>query len=295
MSETPKEKLNKTFQSTVAKLAQDMPLLMHGAGDVLPNEVHPDTAGLLAALTTHYIEQLVVAAIDAHQMARDNNSIRKEPWLPPPAFQKSLQPSIPSPPEPVLPPHQRHHGDKQKQQQHHTRKRKLRSVAQYWDEPLPEPKIVTGEVMTDSTKKDEQKEDVDQWVGVAGVDLFHDRTRSAYVQAPAALSTQSFVFPLCHDTYTYGRIVEQQTFKQHSLEPVLVDRVVMEMVQAEGQQKHAKALKAKANKKKKPRDGSGNVSDPEDDDGDVSVDDEDENDIPMWPGLDSLISFYSRN
>lgn len=39
MSETPKEKLNKTYQSTAANLEQDMPLLLHGGGDVMPNEV----------------------------------------------------------------------------------------------------------------------------------------------------------------------------------------------------------------------------------------------------------------
>ncbi len=283
---TPKEKLNQAFQSTVAKLVQDMPLLMHGAGDVVPNEVNPDTAALLAALTTHYMEQLVEAAIDAHQMSRDNNTVRKDPHLPARSFPKSLQPPSPPPPEAVFPPYPHNIGDK-----HTTNKRKRRSIIQYWDEPLPEPKIGDETVNHESPP-----EDLDTWVGLAGVDFFHDRTRIAYVQAPAALTTQSFIFPLCHDTYIYGRIVEQQAFKQ-SLEPVLVDRVVMEMVQTEGQQQHARAQKknkmgANNNKKKQQeKDNSGNASDPEDEDGDLSVDDEEEKDIPTWPGLDSLIPF----
>ncbi|GAX21331.1 hypothetical protein FisN_1Lh167 [Fistulifera solaris] len=265
-----------------------MPLLMHGAGDVVPNEVNPDTAALLAALTTHYMEQLVQAAIDAHQMSRDNNS--KDPSLPPRSLQKSLQPPLPSPPEPVFPRHLYNSLDNQT-----THKRKRRSTIQYWDEPLPEPKIGDETVRNESSSSSSPPEDADTWVGLAGVDFFHDRTRMAYVQAPAALTTQSFIFPLCHDTYTYGRIVEQQAFKQ-SLEPVLVDRVVMEMVQAEGQQQHARALKknktgANNNKKKNHQEKDGNASDPEDEDGDLSVDEEEEKDIPTWPGLDSIIPF----
>ncbi|GAX12237.1 hypothetical protein FisN_1Hh167 [Fistulifera solaris] len=278
---TPKEKLNQAFQSTVAKLVQDMPLLMHGAGDVMPNEVNPDTTALLAALTTHYMEQLVEAAIDAHQMSRHNNT--QDPSLPPGSFRKSLLPPLPSPPEPAFPRHPHNSFDT-----HTTHKRKRRSTIQYWDEPLPEPKI------GDENHETPPPEDADTWVGLAGVDFFHDRTRMAYVQAPAALTTQSFIFPLCHDTYTYGRIVEQQAFQQ-SLEPVLVDRVVMEMVQAEGQQQHARALKKNKtgvnNKKKKQVEKDGNASDPDDEDGDLSVDEEEEKDIPTWPGLDSLILF----
>lgn len=256
-----------------------MPMLMHGAGDVQPKDVNPDTAVLVAALTTHYIEKLVEAAIDAHQMSRDNSAVRKEPLLPPPAFQKSLQPPIPPPPETSR--HANVEND-------HSRKRKRRSNVQYWDEPLPEPKIA-GQDKAQNTDIDDYEED--KWVGLAGVDLFYNRTRSAYVQGPAVLSTQSFIFPVCHDTYMYGRIIEQQTFKK-SLEPVLIDRVVTETVQAEGQQRHARALKKK--KRQRDKDSSGNTSDPEEEDGDLSVDEEDEKDIPVWPGLESLIPFYSE-
>lgn len=277
MSKAPKEKMKEAFQTTVAKLVQDMSLLMHGAGDVQPKEVNPATAMLVAALTTHYIEKLVEAAIDAHKMSRDNSTVRKDPLLPPPPFQKSLQPQVPPPPKSVP-------------ETSHSQKRRSRSNVQYWDEPLPGPRIAGRVTMPNKDDNDDEPHQ-DKWVGIAGVDLFYNQTRNAYVQGPAVLSTQSFIFPLCHDTYTYGRILEQQSFKK-ALEPVLVDRVVTETVQAEGQQHHAKARKKK--KRKRQRESMGNTSDPEEDDGDVSADDEYEKEIPMWPGLDSLLPFDSE-
>lgn len=286
MSRTPKEKLNEKFQSTVAKLAQDMPLLMHGAGDVQSKEVNPDTAMLVAALTTHYIEKLVEAAIDAHQMSRDNRIVREDPLLPPPAYRKSLQPPFPPPPESSQ--YNSISSNKNEDEENkQSRKRKYRSTIQYWDEPLPEPKIAGQETISKKNENDEVEED--KWVGLAGVDLFYNRTRSAYVQGPAVLSTQSFIFPVCHDTYTYGRILEQQAFKQ-SLEPVLFDPIVTELIQVEGQQQHARKTKKKKKSPEK-KSSNGDVSDPEEDDGDASVDEETEKDIPEWPGLEGLIPF----
>lgn len=121
--------------------------------------------------------------LSRHQLAHGS----KEPWLPPPAFQNSLQP-------PTLSPSSLASSQRQT------------SVAQCWDEPLPEPKIMAGEFIQERRLTARRCGPVGR---CCDVDLFRNRTRSAYVQPSAALSTQSFIAPLCHDTYTYGRIVEQ--------------------------------------------------------------------------------------
>ena len=71
MSFTPLHADEKDFEDAVEAIAPDMPLLMHGCGDVAPSDVNPETARLVAQLTVKHISELVDAAVDAHHILTD--------------------------------------------------------------------------------------------------------------------------------------------------------------------------------------------------------------------------------
>ena len=272
---SPRQLINQAFDKAVASIAPDIPYLMHGAGDVVPSEVLPSTAQLVAALTVQYMAKLVDAAIDAHEMLQGSSVVS----LPPPSVQRSRQPPIPPPPRPkpllaetdavTLP------------------KKRRRARDDYWDEPLPEPKIrnktnkdSTTAHRNDSSSSAATKPHIDEWVGLAGVDFQERRARAAYVQGPAALSTQSFLFPICHDVYTYGRVRQVQASRL-SLAPLLQDPVLTELVRAEGKSKHAPAT-------------AGRATDPEEENDDANDEDasDNEEERPVWPGLEDILPVY---
>jgi hypothetical protein len=283
---SPKDLLDKAYQEAVASIAHDVPLLMHGAGDVDTSNVDGATARLVAALTVEYMQKLTDAALDSHQMLLD--SVTTCP-LPPPQFVRSRKPPVPPPPpSPVRDSKEKDKKDKAGNTVAEAlppKKKQRRATDEFWDEPLPAYKI-KGQPSTNpsqSAADEDSTVHVDKWVGLAGVDLLEHRARSAYVQGPAAaLSTQSFIFPVCHDVYTYARIIEAQAVTR-SLMPLLVDPVLAELVRVEGKQEHKK----KPKKKKK----SGNTSDPEEDDGEASAE-EDDGEVPCWPGLEDILPVY---
>lgn len=288
-SASPREMFNTAFQEAVTSFARDMPQLMHGAGDVDPSHVQPETAQLVAALTAQYLQKLTQAALESHEMLHDGDGKSSTSYpLPPPPFPHSRQPQRPRSPtgaELVAAPTSTTKKDSKKNDKtshlspapfpEKKKKRKERG----WDEPLPEPKIRNAAgataTATNTTNKlpalppPDEKVHVDEWVGAAGVDLLEHRARSVYVQG--VLNTSSFIFPLCHDVYTYNRITEAQSFKR-SLKPLLIDPVVTELVRVE-------------TKKKKDR-----TSDPEEED--EASEEEDQGEVPMWPGLEDLLPIY---
>jgi hypothetical protein len=271
--------LTDAFRKVVDSISRDMPLLMHGSGDVPPAQVNPATVDLISALTAQYVGRLVDAAIDSHDMLRDVS--HDQPVVPPRIFARSRKPPAPPPP-PV------------------SSSKRPRASDDCWDEPLPEPKIRGKNSNTDNQDKKSDDDDndevhVDDWVGAAGVDLWEEsRARTAYVSGNAALSTQSFIFPICHDVYAYGRVTEVQAVSR-AVAPLLLDPVLMEMVRTEGKVHHA----AVAQKRKKKKAAAGNTSDPEDDDDENAVDDDDddrnviEEEGPAWPGLESLLPVHA--
>ena len=62
-------------QSLAHSLLPDLPLLMHGSGDVLPEHVNPKSVAILAQLTENYVEKLVRAAVDAHDIFTDGEVV----------------------------------------------------------------------------------------------------------------------------------------------------------------------------------------------------------------------------
>jgi len=271
-----KERLQRAYEKTVQAIAQDIPLVMHSAGDVLTPD--PSTAGLVSALTVQYMARLCDAAIDSREILHPDIA--------------SASPEVP----PLPPPSLAHHRTAPK------RKRE-----DYWDEPLPEPKI-RGRPDTNETEQDTKANEAEDWVGVAGVDLWeHSRARAAYVRG---ISSQQFKFPLCHDSYVYGRIREVQAAKMTNLTPLLQETVLHETVQTEGQLLHQQEQQQRRlrktinptgkHKEANAKEESGNTSDPEDEDGDSEgAKSDDEGDRPMWPGMESLLpthrSYSNKN
>ena len=277
-----------SFDKALEAIAHDMPLLMHGSGDVQPSDVHPDSVKLLSELTVNYISNLVHAAIDAHEVLCDG-PVR----LPPPPLPRDRAPKQPSPPEPATPSKPPSSGKQQKEKQDskaagRAKKRQKihRPDCDFWDEPLPEPKIKG--VSPSKPKKIVPKFEgvpVDEWCGVAGVDFWEtSRSRKAHVAAPAAISTQCFIWPICHDVGLYGKVMDVQSARR-SIAPLMVDNVLMDMVEAEGAS--LRPFTSKKRKKDKPNSSNADDDNVEPDEGDAE-----RKDKATWPGLEYLLPVH---
>lgn len=249
MSSPPLNTDTKAFADAVSAIAPDMPLLMHGSGDVAPSEVNPETAKLVAELTVQYITELVDAAVDAHDILTDGAG---GVLPPPPVVNKRKVPTDVA---------------------NRARKRKKHD---YWDEPLPEPKI-----RSESTEQSSEN-NTDEWVGLAGVDFWEDtRSRRAHVSAPSTIGIQSFIFPVCHDPALYGRVMEVQGARRN-IAPALMDSVWLETMNAEGGRLGSKANKRPAT----PANDAENLEEEEEEEN------AEEEVLPTWPGLESLLPIH---
>jgi hypothetical protein len=309
MSESNRKEIDVAFDDVVAKLAQDMPLILHGSGDVPPHAVLPSTSKVLATLTARYVSNLVDAALDAQHITFSSDSaaaVAQPQMLPPPSFPlRSLRPHPPPLPSAAT-------ASSSSLQILPTIGKRRRKVGdEFWDEPLV-PKIRNSGVLPTSTDlasdqfpptttpsprmEGPEEERDESWVGAAGVDLLNSsRVRSAYVRGGGpyggGLSAHSFVFPVCHDVYAYNRVLEIQSAKR-TLQAVLVDPVVAELVQTEG--RPAKKKKKTSSRQKHRQDGA---ADPDEED--LVEDDEDEEeetegalDGPTWPGLEAILPVH---
>lgn len=228
-----------------ASLIPDLPLLMHGSGDVDASRVDPDSVAVLADLTAQYVSRLVGAAVDAHDIQTDGAG----GLCPPPheAMSRGGQRKKRARQDTVAPP-------------------AAAAVAaskppggddDFWDEPLPEPKVKkqapisttmgsavvsgqparNGSSVASAAAADDDDGDApshhSQWIGLSGVDVFSQRRRAPYSSVPSAVGKQCFIFPICHDAALYGRVMEVQAARRN-LAPVLVDPVLMDMVRDEG-------------------------------------------------------------
>lgn len=267
---------NKAYGRAIESISKDMPFLQHGSGDVYPSEVLPATAQLLATLTVQYMTQLVDAALDAQSMQCDASQPQ---MLPPPKFPPRRVPPLPPPLAAAT--------TTTTTTLTTSKKRRKRAGDEFWDEPVV-PKIRPKNHSSNSnsnTLAAKRPTPIDEWVGVAGVDCLEtSRARAAYVRGPHSLSTHCFLFPVCHDVYAYGRVLEVQAAKR-SLEPLLLDPVVADMVRTEGRRT-----------KKKQKSSRAATDDLEEED-----DEEDNNEEanakggPMWPGLEYVLPVHRSN
>ena len=188
-------------------LIPDLPLLMHGSGDVIPSEVDSATTSLLAHLTANYVYNLVQAAVDAHDILTDGAG----GVLPPPQYSHDPKSELVS-------------GTK-------------RARDEDWELSLPVPKIRRNGDQ-ESEKSESQgsptvnKISLQEWKGVQGVDIYSDRIRRPYASHPSTIGVQSFIFPICHDAQLYNRLQEvRKTMKE--LSPLLVNNQFADAVSKE--------------------------------------------------------------
>lgn len=339
------------YSEIVDSLSKDMPLIMHGSGDVPIWDVNPRSARILAQLTANYISNLVEAAVDSQEILNDG----ERPSLPPPPLmskEKRRKAPLPSayewPPSLLAKsskaPATTTAATKKKKKQTKAeaaaaakgttgaatpdakdaaakkatttgakpaaavnkpnfgekKKRKRRDV-DYWDEPLPEPKI-KNKTSSEPTFSEAdgiiyKGVPIGDWVGVAGVDFFEDsRIRNAHVSLPAAVGAQNFIFPVCHDKHLYGKILEIQATRR-SMEPILTDSVVMDVIRAETNlQGPFGALRKRREREQKQKKSGGETSGGQEDEDEEpeGTDSEDEfSRRPVWPGLDELLPMHT--
>eukprot|EP00934_Nitzschia_sp_Nitz4_P002038 Nitzschia sp. Nitz4//scaffold56_size114212//60999//61829//NITZ4_003951-RA/size114212-processed-gene-0.66-mRNA-1//-1//CDS//3329554709//2038//frame0 len=265
----PKE----AFTEVVDAITRDMPLIMHGSGDVDPSSVDPAACRLLSELTADYIANLVHAAVDTQELL--NGGPRS---LPPAPLARSHKTAIPRPYEskPPNPPADTKNSAIQVPEKPNRKRR--RTTDEFWDEPLPQPKIKNKPTKgTETTGPKYDGVPVDEWVGVSGVDFYQaDRARRAHVAVPHAISTQSFIFPVCHDTGLYGKVLEIQAARR-TIAPLLVDPVIQNIVKTEG------GLQGPGSFRKRKK-----GEEPEEEESDAGG----EESNAVWPGLDYLLPVH---
>jgi hypothetical protein len=239
---------------------------------------------LVAALTAQYIHRLVDAALDAREMLlfgdqKHYDDVRQ--LLPPPQLSSLHQPRS-----------TRSVDDASSAQV--SRKRGAVEVSN-WDEPLPRPKIrgrAESSISTSVEHSDRRNGNDDQWVGVVGVDLWQNsRARAAYVQH-RGISAQQFIFPLCHDSYVYGRIREIQATKVSVVDPILRDPIIWDIVRTEGQLQHQESVRNRRQVRQKSKQNKKSVQrqrNSDDDEDDQNESDSEEEEYATWPGLEKLL------
>jgi len=254
---------SRTTLSLAHALLPDLPLLMHGSGDVLPEDVNPKSVAVLAQLTERYIASLVSAALDAHDIFTDGEVVGGGACLGIPPFASSAIANAAADSdseddsnyiiakedsEETI---KRKRSDKDKI----SRKFKQRKI-DYWDQPLPaagggedDSSNEVDSSMNDSDSSDDDSDDdasqksplksgerrkKSGFIGAVPVDLHaNQRTRDYYVSAPTAMDARSFIFPICHDAVLYQRIKEMQA-NRRAISRDMMDHVILQAVQEEG-------------------------------------------------------------
>ena len=288
-----KEAFESAFSEAVKAFAKDVPLLLHSSGDVVPSAVNPETVHLVSCLTAQYIEKLVDAGLDSHFTFMNNPD---EVRVPPPRFQREPMSSKPPPFSETHPgdfpktlPTGKNANDSSVDNLSLRKRGRKRPSEEYWDDELPAPKIrkqTANDTTTTTTKRRTTKTDqqlvpprdpnrpvaLDEWIGAIGVDLRQDWIRKIHVKD--GISAQSFVFPVCHDTYAYNRVREIRAAKR-TLDPLLQDSTIHALIQTEG---------------RIPRPGSLGQMKKDDDPEDEALDDGQGE--PEWPGLDYILPVH---
>jgi len=235
-------------QQFINALQKDLPLIMSGSGDTPhPSQTNPATVQLLATLTAQYVDSLVAAAVDAHDILTDGHSRSgsgREGVIPKPSFLKNKMTSI-----------------------------STSSGSSNWEEELPVPKIGkksrTSRTRSDTSQNDldedhdndgddddddddddiqmshigsqpldkhqqqqHQQQQQEEQVYAKGIELYPHRIRNEYQGTSSFIGLQSFIFPICHDAEMYTRVKDHKTFKRQ-LDEILIDPGIMKLVSEE--------------------------------------------------------------
>lgn len=283
LSKSQHEVSLEAFSEVVRAIERDMPTVMHGSGDVHSSAVNRKSVRLLSELTASYIANLVGAAVDAHELLNDG----PQP-LPPPPLPIHRKTTTPRPYEPKPDPKEstgKGSNSASTKIPEMVHRKRRRATDEFWDEPLPEPKIKNkSKKGTETAGPKYQGVPVDEWVGVSGVDFFEsNRARNAHVSMPSAIGTRSFIFPVCHDVGLYGKVKEVQAARRN-LAPLLADPVIQDVIRTEGALQGPGALR----KREKKRTGDSEEEEPEDTDSEAE-----DGRGAAFPGLSSLLPVHT--
>lgn len=262
----PNETTSKTTTLAHA-LLPDLPLLMHGSGDVLPEHVNPKSVAVLAQLTERYIASLVSAAVDAHDIFTDGEVVGGGACLGIPPFASSAGATAAADSDSE----DDNNNFSAKEESDEARKRKRsekdkiskkfkQRKIDYWDQPLPaaagggggggeEDSLneLDSSIYDSDSSDDESDDDASQlssqrvgerrktgFIGTVPIDLHaNQRTRDYYVSEPTAMDARSFIFPICHDAMLYQRIKEMQA-NRRAISRDMMDHVLLQAIQEEG-------------------------------------------------------------
>lgn len=252
-SEKEEENPHSSRERLISSFMQDLPILMHGSGDVSPEQINPSTSNILAELTANYVRDLVHAAIDAHDIYSGHNV-----HILPENYDRS-------------PDHSSNRKRGNTNVEESTSIQKETTAAKRTKVDSPTKSNVTNESCwgtnndlflgnnnnnkkntspkpENSSMNDNKHQD---WTGgLIGADFYsrhryeekvrlpenssHSSTVSPFAQPSRGLniSTQSFIFPICHDAELYGRVKEVQAIRRTFMND-LVDPVLMEVMKEE--------------------------------------------------------------
>lgn len=209
-----------TADSLAIALLPSLPLLMHSAGDALPEEVSPESTAVLSTLIEQYISSLVSAAMDAHDVFTDGEVVGGGAALNIPSFLDKRE-SV-----------------NKKDRTGPGKKRKI----DYWDEPLTnsdddissdDDAPLSASRRRSSLNSNSSVNETPTSGTAALLDIHTSRTRKYYVTAPTAMDVRSFIFPICHDAVLYQRIKELQS-NRRQIRRDLTERTLIQMVREEG-------------------------------------------------------------
>ena len=247
-------------------LLPDLPLLMHGSGDVLPEQVNPKSVAVLAQLTERYIASLVSAALDAHDIFTDGEVVGGGACLAIPPFASSGAATAAADSD-----SEDDNNYSAKEESDETNRKRKRSDKEkiskkfkqrkidYWDQPLPaaapggggeedSSNEIDSSINESDSSDDDSEDEASQsttlrsgdrrrnsgFIGTVPLDLHaNQRTRDYYVSAPTAMDARSFIFPICHDAVLYQRIKEMQA-NRRAISRDMMDHVLLQAVQEEG-------------------------------------------------------------
>jgi hypothetical protein len=260
---------NRTSSSLAHALIPDLPLLMYGSGDVSPDNVDPISVATLATFIEQYVDKLICAALDAHDIYTDGQVVGGGACLGPPPFPSSSSAMIGGGDnyldEDVYNIEETVHDDLDEITITLTNKRKERNTIDYWDMPLPPNNKKgmndngnfrtnnDGALMNDDNIGDDDDNVVDDdddiaaattstTPGVVPIDLHsNERTRNYYVTSTTVLDVRSFIFPICHDAELYQRVKDIQSTRR-SIQRDVYDRTMLDVILDEGRKEGRRGM-----------------------------------------------------
>jgi len=244
---------------------EDLPLLMYGSGDVYPFsssssssssssastktnqqeikvKTDTNTTSLLAQLTVSFINDLVNAAVDSHDIFTDGKSGGGGGIiLPHSSLSQSRRALVPDEDCSLstTSDFQNQTGKKNGYKRARGTKRQFHSLessinavsSKNWEEELPMP-IIHSEIGKHKRHADEN------WRGAVGLDLESNQIRAEYMTSTTTINEKSFLFPIYHDSEMFNRSKEILSFHDEALDAIFDQGIRQCIVDVEEKEKN---------------------------------------------------------